>query len=69
MLSPFINTAKRIRIKNYTRHNTVLNKSDFLDARLPYSGRNNSGNGISMSEYGFAPFYKTKALNFKLPKN
>lgn len=42
-----------------------MNRSDFLDPYLPWSGRKDSGKGIGMSHLGFAPYVRTKAYNFR----
>jgi acyl-CoA reductase-like NAD-dependent aldehyde dehydrogenase len=45
----------------------LMNRCDFLDAYLPFSGRKDSGNGhLAMSALGFQAFTHTKALHFKL---
>lgn len=43
-----------------------MNRCDFLEPSLPFSGRKNSGKGENYSKYGFSPFYKVKSLNFNL---
>jgi hypothetical protein len=43
-----------------------MNRCDYLNPLLPFSGRNNSGRGEGYSKYGFYPFYKLKSLNFRL---
>lgn len=42
-----------------------MNRSDFLDPYLSWSGRKDSGKGIGLSEMGFAPFVRTKSWNFR----
>lgn len=41
------------------------NRCDYLDPRLPWSGRKDSGRGLSLSAYGFHALTRTKGLNFK----
>lgn len=43
-----------------------MNRCDYLDAKLPWSGRKLSGKGISLSKYGFHAVTKTKGYNFKI---
>jgi hypothetical protein len=40
------------------------NRCDSLDPQLPWSGRKDSGKGISLSHLGYAPFTRTKSYNF-----
>lgn len=42
-----------------------MNRCDFLDPYLAWSGRKDSGKGIGLSQFGFAPFYRTKSYNFR----
>jgi len=42
-----------------------MNRCDFLDPYLAWSGRKDSGKGIGLSEHGFAPFLRTKSWNFR----
>jgi len=42
-----------------------MNRCDFLDPLLAWSGRKDSGKGIGLSTHGFAPFYRTKSWNFR----
>lgn len=42
-----------------------MNRCDFLDPYLAWSGRKDSGKGIGLSKFGFAPFYRTKSWNFR----
>jgi len=41
------------------------NRCDFLDPELSWSGRKDSGKGISLSVLGFNSFVRTKSYNFK----
>ena len=42
-----------------------MNRCDFLDPYLAWSGRKDSGKGIGLSTHGFAPFLRTKSWNFR----
>jgi len=42
-----------------------MNRCDFLDPHLAWSGRKDSGKGIGLSTHGFAPFVRTKSWNFR----
>lgn len=42
-----------------------MNRCDFLDPYLAWSGRKDSGKGIGLSSHGFAPFVRTKSWNFR----
>jgi acyl-CoA reductase-like NAD-dependent aldehyde dehydrogenase len=42
-----------------------MNRCDFLDPYLAWSGRKDSGKGIGLSQFGFQPFYRTKSYNFR----
>lgn len=42
-----------------------MNRCDFLDPYLAWSGRKDSGKGIGLSTHGFAPFLRTKSYNFR----
>lgn len=54
------------RIAEQLHTGTVFqNRCDFLDPYLAWSGRKDSGKGIGLSTYGFAPFYRTKSWNFR----
>jgi acyl-CoA reductase-like NAD-dependent aldehyde dehydrogenase len=44
-----------------------LNRCDYCHPLLAWAGRKKSGNGVSLSKYGFNNFYKTKSINFRLP--
>lgn len=41
-----------------------MNRCDFLDPSLPWSGRRQSGRGISLSHLGFLPVTRPKSWNF-----
>jgi len=43
-----------------------MNRCDYLDPALPWSGRRDSGKGIGLCHLGFHPFTRTKGYNFKL---
>jgi acyl-CoA reductase-like NAD-dependent aldehyde dehydrogenase len=42
-----------------------MNRCDFLDPYLAWSGRKDSGKGVGLSTHGFAPFFRTKSWNFR----
>jgi acyl-CoA reductase-like NAD-dependent aldehyde dehydrogenase len=44
----------------------LMNRCDYLDPMLPFSGRLDSGNGCALSALAFAQFTQTKSLHFKL---
>eukprot|EP01006_Ploeotia_vitrea_P027127 TRINITY_DN59997_c0_g1_i1.p1 TRINITY_DN59997_c0_g1~~TRINITY_DN59997_c0_g1_i1.p1 ORF type:complete len:499 (-),score=232.62 TRINITY_DN59997_c0_g1_i1:1077-2573(-) len=52
-LAPLLNTGT-----------VFMNRCDFLDPYLAWSGRKDSGKGISLSGLGFAAFTRTKSYNF-----
>ncbi len=41
-----------------------MNTCEYIDSRLPWSGRKLSGRGVSLSRMCFAPYLRTKAYNF-----
>jgi len=43
-----------------------MNRCDFLDPYLPWSGRKDSGKGVSLSHLAFHSLTRTKGYNFKL---
>merc|ERR1712154_12545 len=43
-----------------------MNRCDYLDAYLPWTGVKETGKGVSLSPYGFNNFTKLKSLHFKL---
>ena len=45
-----------------------LNRCDFVDPALPWSGRGDSGRGMNLSELGFGSYVRTKSLHFRLQK-
>ena len=45
-----------------------MNRCDFLDPALPWTGRKNSGRGIGLSYLGFHSVTKTKSYNFRFFK-
>ncbi len=45
-----------------------MNRCDALSPYLPWTGRNLSGKGISLSKYGFHAVTKTKGFNFNMKK-
>jgi acyl-CoA reductase-like NAD-dependent aldehyde dehydrogenase len=44
-----------------------LNRCDYLDPELPWSGWKDSGVGITLSRHGFDRMTRTRAYHFKLP--
>jgi acyl-CoA reductase-like NAD-dependent aldehyde dehydrogenase len=46
-----------------------LNRCDYLDPALPWSGWKDSGIGITLSSLGFDRLVKTRARHFRLPGN
>ena len=44
-----------------------LNRCDYCHPLLAWNGRKKSGNGVSLSKYGFNNFFKPKSINFRLP--
>lgn len=42
-----------------------MNRCDFVESQLPWSGRKLSGKGIGLSKYGFHAVTRTKGYNFK----
>lgn len=46
-----------------------LNRCDNLNPYLPWSGRKNSGVGVSLSRYGFESFYRLKSYNYRILSN
>lgn len=43
-----------------------LNRCDAPNPALPWTGRKNSGVGVTLSKYGFNSFYKLKGYNFNI---
>ena len=44
-----------------------LNRCDYLDPALPWSGVKDSGKGVSLSTLGFDAFVRVKSWHFRLP--
>jgi acyl-CoA reductase-like NAD-dependent aldehyde dehydrogenase len=44
-----------------------LNRCDYLDPALPWSGWKDSGVGVTLSHLGFARMTRTRAFHFRLP--
>jgi len=57
--------AERI-CKQLDSGTVFMNRCDFLDPYLPWSGRKDSGKGISLSHLAFNSLTRTKAFNFRL---
>jgi acyl-CoA reductase-like NAD-dependent aldehyde dehydrogenase len=66
-------TSDRDRAARFGRaleHGTVfMNRCDYLDPALPWSGWKDSGRGVSLSALGFEGLTRPKALHFRLPKS
>ena len=43
-----------------------MNRCDYLDPELPWSGHKNTGKGVSLSEFGFDGCTRLKGYHFKL---
>ncbi len=43
-----------------------LNRCDFLDPALAWTGVKNSGRGVSLSEFGFDQLTRTKSVHMKV---
>ena len=43
-----------------------MNRCDYLDPELPWSGHGNTGKGVSLSTHGFKSFSRLKGFHFKL---
>jgi acyl-CoA reductase-like NAD-dependent aldehyde dehydrogenase len=63
-------TGDRERARRFARaldHGTVfMNRCDYLDPALPWSGRKDSGRGVGLSALGFEALTQPKALHFRL---
>jgi acyl-CoA reductase-like NAD-dependent aldehyde dehydrogenase len=44
-----------------------LNRCDYLDPALPWSGWKDSGHGLSLSRMGFDRLVRTRAHHYRLP--
>merc|ERR1712195_242435 len=42
-----------------------MNRCDYLDPELPWSGHGNTGKGVSLSSHGFDAFSRLKGFHFK----
>jgi acyl-CoA reductase-like NAD-dependent aldehyde dehydrogenase len=45
-----------------------MNRCDYLDPALPWTGVRNSGRGSSLSKFGFYALTRRKAIHFRLPE-
>jgi acyl-CoA reductase-like NAD-dependent aldehyde dehydrogenase len=45
-----------------------LNRCDFLDPALPWSGWKDSGVGVTLSQLGFARLTRTRGFHLRLPE-
>ncbi len=43
-----------------------MNRCDYLDPALPWSGRKDSGQGVSLSALGFEGLTRPKSVHFRL---
>jgi acyl-CoA reductase-like NAD-dependent aldehyde dehydrogenase len=63
-------TRDRERANRFARaleHGTVfMNRCDYLDPALPWSGWKDSGRGVALSSLGFEALTRPKALHFRL---
>jgi acyl-CoA reductase-like NAD-dependent aldehyde dehydrogenase len=63
-------TADRERANRFARaleHGTVfMNRCDYLDPALPWSGWKDSGRGVGLSTLGFEALTRPKAVHFRL---
>jgi len=63
-------TSDRDRAERFARaleHGTVfMNRCDYLDPALPWSGWKDSGRGVSLSALGFDALTRPKALHFRV---
>jgi len=68
--SIFTNSEERAnRLALKIQAGTVfMNRCDFLDPELPWTGVKDSGKGLSLSRHGFRGLTRMKAYHFKLPK-
>ncbi len=55
------------RFASSLEYGTVfMNRCDYLDPALPWSGRKDSGQGVSLSALGFEGLTRTKSIHFRL---
>jgi acyl-CoA reductase-like NAD-dependent aldehyde dehydrogenase len=55
------------RLARALEYGTVfMNRCDYLDPALPWTGRKDSGQGVSLSTLGFEGLTRTKAIHFRL---
>jgi acyl-CoA reductase-like NAD-dependent aldehyde dehydrogenase len=55
------------RLARSLEYGTVfMNRCDYLDPALPWSGRKDSGQGVSLSALGFEGLTRTKSIHFRL---
>jgi acyl-CoA reductase-like NAD-dependent aldehyde dehydrogenase len=43
-----------------------MNRCDYLDPELPWTGVKDTGKGVTLSRYGFRSFYRLKGYHIKL---
>ena len=55
------------KIADQAQTGTVfMNRCDYLDPALPWSGTKNTGVGLSLSKYAFHSVTRKKSIHFKL---
>jgi acyl-CoA reductase-like NAD-dependent aldehyde dehydrogenase len=63
-------TADRDRAARFARQlecgTVFMNRCDYLDPALPWSGWKDSGRGVSLSTLGFEGLTRPKAIHFRL---
>jgi acyl-CoA reductase-like NAD-dependent aldehyde dehydrogenase len=59
--------GRAARFASALEYGTVfMNRCDYLDPALPWSGRKDSGQGVSLSTLGFEGLTRTKSIHFRL---
>ena len=59
--------GRAARFASALEYGTVfMNRCDYLDPALPWSGRKDSGQGVSLSALGFEGLTRPKAIHFRL---
>jgi acyl-CoA reductase-like NAD-dependent aldehyde dehydrogenase len=70
-LTSVIYTRDLERANRFTREmdtgTVFLNRCDYLDPALPWTGVRDSGRGTTLSKYGFYALTRRKAIHFRLP--
>lgn len=60
-----VNIAEKMS-KKLVAGTVYMNRCDYLDPFLSFSGRKDSGNGLALSQLGFSQFVLPKSLHFRL---